>query len=71
VYASWNGATRVTGWRVLARSRAGGLTAAGAAARSGFETAIPVRPGYRRFRVEALDAGGRVIGTSPPFAVGR
>jgi EmrB/QacA subfamily drug resistance transporter len=67
VYASWNGATRVLFWRVLARSSAGRLAAVATTARSGFETAIPLAPIYTSFEVQALGAGGRVIGTSRPF----
>jgi len=67
VYASWNGATRVTGWRVLT-VRAGRTVATLAEARrSGFETAIAVQPSARQLEVQALDAAGRVIGTSRPF----
>ena len=72
VYASWNGATKLASWRVLgaatrrrpvpSRSRAG--------PRSGFETAIPVPGGSASFEVQALDAGGRVLGTSGPFGAG-
>jgi EmrB/QacA subfamily drug resistance transporter len=69
VFASWNGATRVASWRVLAGPAAGSERAVATAARSGFETAIPVRGTYARFRVEALDAGGRVIGTSGTFGL--
>ena len=68
VYVSWNGATQVVSWRVLAGPGAGRLTAVASAAKSGFETAIPVRQSYASFEVQALDAGGRVIGTSRPFA---
>jgi EmrB/QacA subfamily drug resistance transporter len=81
VYASWNGATQVVSWRVLARSsssppgaQAGGShTPAGrfsvmaSAPKSGFETAIPVARAYPSYEVQALAAGGRVIGTSRPF----
>ncbi len=67
VYASWNGATQVTAWRVLAGPAASRLTVAAQALRSGFETAIPLPQGYQSFEVEALDARGRVIGTSAPF----
>jgi hypothetical protein len=67
VYASWNGATRVAAWRVLAGTAVGQLTAVATRAKSGFETAIRVRDGYRVFRLQALDARGRVIGTSHPF----
>ncbi len=67
VYASWNGATEVAAWKVLAG--AGGQTVA-TAAKSGFETAIPVGQSYKTFEVQALDAHGKVIGTSRQFSVG-
>ncbi len=68
VYASWNGATQVVSWRVLAGAGAGRLTAVASAARSGFETAIPVPRAIESFEVQALDAGGRVIGASRLFS---
>ena len=68
VYASWNGATKVASWRVLAGPGAGRLAAVATAAKSGFETAIPLAQSYNSFEIQALDAGGRVIGTSLPFA---
>jgi hypothetical protein len=69
VYASWNGATQVASWKVLAGAGAGaGATAVATAARSGFETAIPVGRAYNTFTVQALDAHGRVIGTSRKFS---
>ncbi|HEX9033242.1 MAG TPA: hypothetical protein VF834_15495, partial [Streptosporangiaceae bacterium] len=67
VYASWNGATQVASWRVLAGPRAGQLSAVATAARSGFETAIAVRQDYQVYEVQALDAHGRVLGTSRSF----
>ncbi len=67
VYASWNGATRVASWRVLAGASPSRLSVAGHAAQSGFETAIALPKANRTFEVEALDAQGRVIGTSAPF----
>jgi Arylsulfotransferase (ASST)/Major Facilitator Superfamily len=70
VYASWNGATRVRSWRVLAGTGAGHLSAVAVRARSGFQTAIAVKAGYTVFRVEALSAAGRVIGTSRVFRAG-
>ncbi len=66
VYASWNGATTVTSWRVLAGSDPGNLAVVATKAKSGFETAIPVGTGSV-FEVQALDAGGQVIGTSKVF----
>jgi EmrB/QacA subfamily drug resistance transporter len=69
VYASWNGATQVVSWRVLGASGAGRLSAVARAPRSGFETAIAVAQGYRSFKVQALAADGRIIGTSGLFNV--
>jgi hypothetical protein len=70
VYASWNGSTELAAWRVLA-SVGGRFTAVAHARRSGFETAIPVTGDATRFEVQALDAGGAVLGTSAPFGVPR
>jgi len=69
VYASWNGATRVASWRVLAGANAGRLVTVAAKARSGFETTIPVAQSYETFMVEALSAKGRVIRRSRLFRV--
>jgi EmrB/QacA subfamily drug resistance transporter len=67
VYASWNGATRLASWRVLAGSSATQLSVVASAAKSGFETAIPLAQSYASFEVQALDSAGHVIGTSRPF----
>jgi EmrB/QacA subfamily drug resistance transporter len=69
VYASWNGATQVSAWRVLAVTAAGATQPLATHARTGFETSIPVSGGSRRFEVQALDAAGVVIGTSKAFGV--
>jgi EmrB/QacA subfamily drug resistance transporter len=69
VYASWNGATEVKSWRVLAGTNAGAQARVASAAKSGFETAIRVPEGYKSFRVQALDAHGRTIGTSKAVGV--
>jgi EmrB/QacA subfamily drug resistance transporter len=70
VYASWNGATELASWRVLAAPPGGRLTAVRTAAKSGFETAIPLPPTarYTSFQIQALDARGHVIGISRPFS---
>jgi EmrB/QacA subfamily drug resistance transporter len=68
VYASWNGATQVVSWRVLAGTSPSRLAAVTTTAKSGFETAIVVPQGAQSFEVQALDAGGHVIGTSRRFA---
>jgi hypothetical protein len=70
VYASWNGATRVASWRVLAGSAAGSLAPVATHAKEGFETAIEVAQAYPSFQLQALDANGRVIGVSRRFTSG-
>ncbi len=69
VYASWNGATEVRSWRVLGGSGSGAQATVASAPKSRFETAIPVPQGDHTFRVQALDAHGRAIGTSKTFGV--
>ena len=64
VYASWNGATQVVTWQVLAGPSTGKLKLAGHSRRRGFETAIAVKGSARVYELRALDAAGHVIGTS-------
>jgi Arylsulfotransferase (ASST) len=67
VYASWNGATQVARWRVLGGSTVHHMSSLGVTARrTAFETSIRVTSGSRFFAVQALDAQGRVLGTSGP-----
>jgi EmrB/QacA subfamily drug resistance transporter len=68
VYASWNGATEVASWRVLAAAGGSRLKAVATAARSGFETAIALPRSYPSYRVQGLAADGQVLGSSPSFA---
>jgi EmrB/QacA subfamily drug resistance transporter len=70
VYGSWNGATSLASWRVLAGSGAGALKAVATHAKEGFETAIEVPRAYGSFKLQALGADGRVIGSSRPFTLG-
>ncbi|MGA9284385.1 MAG: arylsulfotransferase family protein [Solirubrobacteraceae bacterium] len=65
VYASWNGATGVAGWNVLAGSSSTQLTPVASAAKSGFETSISVagKPAY--VLVQALGPAGEVLAGSP------
>lgn len=63
VYASWNGATDVARWVVLA-DESGRLHRVASEAPTGFETAIRLGGGYRRVEVEALGQTGHVLGTS-------
>ena len=63
VYASWNGATNVASWQVLAGSNPRHLRAVKRMRRAGFETSINV-PGGRFFKIRALDRKGHVIGVA-------
>ena len=71
VYVSWNGATQVRSWRVLAGPGSGTLHAVATARKGGFQTAIGVPSGARVFQVQALSAQGTVIGTSKAFTTSR
>jgi hypothetical protein len=66
-YASWNGATQVAPWRVLAGASAKALHPIATTARTGFETAIAVPAGTVGpiLAVQALDGAAGVLGTSP------
>jgi hypothetical protein len=66
LYASWNGATLVSSWRVLSGSSAAALSPVAQATRTGFETAIALPSGTAGayITVQALDASGAVIGTA-------
>ena len=70
VHASWNGATTVARWQVLAGADAASLAPVGApAARTGFETQIAVTSGAPMVAVRALGVSGRVLATSPAVGV--
>ena len=68
VYASWNGATRVSSWRVLGGRSPSSLRLVTTARRTGFETAITIGR-YADVAVQALDAGRHVMARSAPLAV--
>lgn len=68
VYASWNGATAVASWRVLAGASASALAPVASGAFAGFETTIPVAGQPPYVAVQALDANGDVLGTSAAVA---
>ncbi len=70
VYASWNGATQVSSWRVLAGASPTGLKAVAQGARTGFETAIRLPPATSGpyLEVQALGAAGQVLGISAAVA---
>jgi hypothetical protein len=64
VHVSWNGATEVETWRVLAGRSQSALAAAGSQPRAGFETMISVNSEGPWFAVTAHDRSGRQIGRS-------
>jgi Arylsulfotransferase (ASST) len=64
VYVSWNGATEVQTWTVLAGSSPSALQPVGSQLRSGFETMISVNSEGPYFAVTAQDAAGRQLGSS-------
>lgn len=66
LYVSWNGATGVAGWRVLAGETPESLGVVRSIQRTGFETAIAVRTGAPCLAVQAVDRAGMVLGQSAP-----
>jgi Arylsulfotransferase (ASST) len=70
-YASWNGATQVSSWRVLEGSHPGSLRSTISAGRTGFETVLALQDQPRYVAVQALGSGGRVLGTSTVHVVGQ
>ncbi len=69
VYASWNGATEVQTWTVMAGRTSGALSHIGSQRRSGFETMITVNSAGPYFAVKALDSANHVLGRSPTVRV--
>jgi Arylsulfotransferase (ASST) len=70
VYASWNGATEVRTWEVFGGRNARALVPVTSAAKSGFETSIPVASTAGPFfQVRALNSAGEVIGVSATMRV--
>jgi Arylsulfotransferase (ASST) len=67
LYASWNGATEVTSWEVLAGPRPEGLESVGSAPRNGFETTMVVSTSDQYVAVRAKDRSGSVLGTTEPI----
>ncbi len=67
VYASWNGATEVAKWELLAGNTPNDLSSQITVNASGFETTIPAVTSLPYLMVRALDSSGRVLGeTSVP-----
>ncbi|CAN5663994.1 hypothetical protein BH24ACT20_BH24ACT20_09910 [soil metagenome] len=64
VYASWNGATEVADWQVLAGPSSDRLKPVGSVAREGFETAIVVNTTEPYVAVQGRDSSNEVLGVS-------
>ncbi len=64
VAVSWNGATEVASWRVLAGASPGALAPVATAARAGFQTSIDASTAGPYVAVQALDSAGAVLATS-------
>jgi hypothetical protein len=65
VYASWNGSTEYSAWRVRAGAHPSALQTLIAHRRTGFETAIDIALGGGYVEVTALDSSGRALARSP------
>ena len=63
-YASWNGATEVRRWQVLAGPDAQHLQPVKEAVKTGFETPIRLAKTAAFFAVKAIGSDGKVLGTS-------
>ena len=63
---SWNGATDVARWELLAGADAHTLAPIGSANRAGFETAVTAKSTAALVAMRAYDAAGNVLGTSAP-----
>jgi hypothetical protein len=64
VSVSWNGATEVASWQVLAGASPSALTPVASAAKGGFQTTVAVPAVGPYVAVRALGTAGTVIGTS-------
>jgi Arylsulfotransferase (ASST) len=69
VHASWNGATGVSFWRVLAGKGSEALAAQTVIPAGGFESSAILPEKFTHVAVQALDSAGHVLGTSATTAV--
>ena len=69
-YASWNGATEVESWQLLAGAQANALSAVANTRSRGFESALRANVATGQYvAVQALGAGGAPLGQSRTIAV--
>lgn len=69
-YESWNGATDVSGWRILAGPSTGALAPVRVAPKHKFESTIAVSSAQPVVEAQALGTQGQVLATSGAFTVG-
>jgi len=69
LHMSWNGATGVAAWRVLAGQSAAKLKPRATVADGGFETETILDTAYKYVAVEALGPGGKPLRTTPASRV--
>ena len=69
VHMSWNGATDVASWRVMAGTHSGSLAPAATIGSEGFESSTILAKRYAYVAVQALDSSGHALGTSHTVSV--
>ncbi len=69
MHMSWNGASEVASWRVLAGEHPESLTARTTIPASAFESSTILPKKYTYAAVQALDGTGKVLGSSKPIKV--
>ena len=69
VHMSWNGATEVASWRVLAGAHPSSLRVQATIGSTGFESSTILPKKYARVAVQALDVAGHVLSTSKTVQV--
>jgi hypothetical protein len=69
LFVSWNGATEVDRWQILAGDGPGSLVPGQVVPKGGFETTLQVPAGARYVAVAALDSSGRRLAQSRPLSV--
>jgi hypothetical protein len=69
VLTSWNGATEVASWQLLAGTSPGSLAPLTTVPRSGFQTSATLTSSATYVESQALSASGTVLGSSSPYHV--
>ena len=69
VHMSWNGATDVASWEVLAGKKPGSLASEAKVAATDFETSSILPKSYAYVAVRALDSSGHILASSATLAV--